>query len=385
MRSTRSWWDLPGPQSFVAEVLDALSGGISVLLALPPGTPPQLEESLVDGADQQTTLRWRTVDVSGTKKIAQLLADQLIPLARRPLRALEVDIVHDPGLSTSVIHIKGLGERQRFREFAAFLSDFLIGVRQRGMPEKCPRLICELPHDLIPELDLGYPHSEVRILKWAGRVAVLDMQLYVASRMQNRRSLGPTNLFERIVVELAGWDAALADELCSWTDEELLSPVPKLQQMAEDWQRTLPGWEHGTVDRFGGREIGHILYHLAHASIDEVNLRLWRAHVAEVFPWIEEMRLALIDRFRAQIRLPHLLQTNEVINDPNLLEIGQLFWNLKNAAGLPYERLTLIGLCTFARNDLAHRRPVGARRLRDLEKEWKVFTGFGPAVGDERL
>jgi hypothetical protein len=45
------------------------------------------------------------------------------------------------------------------------------------------------------------------------------------------------------------------------------------------------------------------------------NRRLWRAHVAEIFPWLEEMRVYLIDQFRDDIKLPHVLQTEEVITD----------------------------------------------------------------------
>jgi hypothetical protein len=132
-------------------------------------------------------------------------------------------------------------------------------------------------------------------------------------------------------------------------------------------------WQEGTQDSFGAREVNHILYHIANDDEDEVNHRLWRAHVAEVFPWLEEIRMHLIDHFRGDIKLPHELQTNEIIEDPNLLEIGQLYWNLRFSAGLPEYRLGLVNLCRRARNDLAHRRPVGTRRLRQLESEWRQF------------
>jgi hypothetical protein len=131
------------------------------------------------------------------------------------------------------------------------------------------------------------------------------------------------------------------------------------------------GWREGTQDSFGARQVNHILYHITNDDDDEVNRRLWRAHVAEIFPWLEEIRMHLIDRFRNEIRLPHMLQTNEIIEDPNLLEIGQLYWNLKYSAGLTEDQLNLVNVCRRARNDLAHRRPVRTLRLRQLETEWK--------------
>jgi len=117
--------------------------------------------------------------------------------------------------------------------------------------------------------------------------------------------------------------------------------------------------------------LNHILDHIAIDHHGEINHRLWRAHVAEIFQWLEELRVRLIDQFSNDIKLPHVLQTEEVITEASLLEIGQLYWNLKHAAGVAERRLTLVDLCRRTRNDLAQRRPVAAHRLLQLEEEWK--------------
>src|SRR4051812_4272968 len=101
------WWNLPGPHGFVCEVLDALDAGASVILALPPGMPDGVHESMLSETDQRAVLRWRVVDIAGDKKIAQSMVDELIPLARRTPRALAEDIVRDPGLSATVVHVTG--------------------------------------------------------------------------------------------------------------------------------------------------------------------------------------------------------------------------------------------------------------------------------------
>jgi len=369
--SRGSWWDLPGPNGFVGDVLNALEDGCSVILALPPSAPDGLHDSLVTELDGRGTLRWRTVDLAGSKKIAQAMADELIPLARRSPRSLGDEIVLDPGLRTTVIHITGISENNRFREFAAFFAEFLSGVRKAKAQRGVPRLIFDLPHGLLRDPKIEANPNAVRILEWTGRVSPSDMHLYVGSQMQGRQGPGPTNLFERIVIEFAGWDPRLADELIKWNDDDLLAPQRRLEALAVDWSRTRLAWQEGTQDWFGARKLGHILYHLAIDDHEEINRRLWRAHVAEIFPWLEEMRVYLIDQFFGEIRLPHVLQTEEVINDASLLEIGQLYWNLKYSAGLPDWRLSLVDLCRRARNDLAHRRPVDTVRLRRLEHEWK--------------
>src|SRR4051812_7960370 len=96
------WWSLPGPHSFVLDVVDALEAGSSAILALPPTTAAGLHASLIANLDLRGMLEWRTVDLSGPGRIAQVLANQLIPLARRPPRAFANDIALDAGLQATV-------------------------------------------------------------------------------------------------------------------------------------------------------------------------------------------------------------------------------------------------------------------------------------------
>jgi hypothetical protein len=374
MMQWRGWWNLPGPNGFVSEILDALEAAFSVILALPPGTPDGLEESLIAETDERATLRWRAVDISGAKKIAQSMADELIPLARRPPRALAEDIVRDPGLSATIVHVTGFDDSLRFKEFAAFLAEFLTCVRKSGENIHRPRLIFSLPQTLLGH-QVEAAHDAVRLFAWHNRVAPSDMHLYVAMRMRGRHGPGPTNLYERIVVELAGWDPKLADEICGWSDEFLLEPLSRMKDLAAASDRGELDWRKGTLDHFGTRQLGHILSHIASGDAGEIERRLWRAHIGEIFPWLEEIRLTLVDLFRDHIRVPHFNQYNDVIEDPSLLEIGQLYRNLRESRTFPEENLAFVKLCKVARDNLAHRRPVSPVDLRRLERDWIRIRG----------
>lgn len=368
----RIWWALPGPYSFISDVVDALEEGRSIILALPSTAPTGLHGHLIANVDLRGTLEWKTVDLSGTGRISQVLANELIPLARRPPRAFANDIVLDPGLQATVVQLTGIERGDRFKEFVAFLADFLSCIRKSARSKRAtPRLLFDLPRALLRTPQIGSDLDTVRLFEWAGRVRPSDMQLYVSTQMQGRSGLGPTNLFERIVVEFAGWDSNLADELSNWSSADLLHPLPGLQELARSRDMRGLSWQAGTQDMFGARSLSHILHHVATDDHDEITRRLWRAHVSEVFPWLEEIRVHLIDCFRSAIKLPHELESGEVIRDANLLEIGQLYWNLRYASELPEEQLNLVKLCRFARNDLAHRRPVETPRLHALEREWR--------------
>ncbi|UWU76607.1 hypothetical protein N2603_43255 [Bradyrhizobium huanghuaihaiense] len=372
----RIWWALPGPHSFISDVVDALEEGRSIILALPSTAPTGLHGHLIANVDLRGTLEWKTVDLSGAGRVAQILANELIPLARRPPRAFANDIVLDPGLQATVVQLTGIEQGGRFKEFVAFLAEFLSCVRKSARSKRAtPRLLFDLPKALLRNPQIGSDIDTIRLFEWAGRVRPSDMQLYVSTRMQGRSGLGPTNLLERIVVEFAGWDSNLADELSKWSSTDLLHPLVGLQKLARNRDMRGLSWQAGTQDMFGARSLSHILYHVATEDHEEITKRLWRAHVSEVFPWLEEMRAHLIDRFRSAIRLPHVLQNDEIIHDADLLEIGQLHWNLRHLARLPDERLTLVNLCKLARNDLAHRRPVETNRLQLLDHEWKQALG----------
>jgi hypothetical protein len=88
--------------------------------------PDGLHDSLIAELDDRGTLRWRVIDIAGSKKIAQLMADELIPLARRSPRALGDEIVYDPGLSTTVVSVTGLNET-RFKSLPPSWRNFFRG------------------------------------------------------------------------------------------------------------------------------------------------------------------------------------------------------------------------------------------------------------------
>ncbi|WP_316193251.1 MULTISPECIES: hypothetical protein [unclassified Bradyrhizobium] len=324
-------------------------------------------------------MEWKTVDISGAGRVAQIMANELIPLARRPPRAFANDIALDQGLQATVVQLTGIERKERFKEFVAFLAEFFSSIRRAARSRHAtPRLVFDLPHALLRNSQIGADAETVHLFEWAGRVRPSDMQLYVSTRMQGKNGPGPTNLFERIVVEFAGWDPIVADMLSDWSPTDLLDPLPGLQKLAMNSALRGLSWQAGTQDMFGARMVSHILYHVMNDDREEVTRRLWRAHIAEIFPWLEEIRTYLIDGFREDIKLPHELESGQIIHDPNLLEIGQLYWNLRYVAKMPERKLNLVKLCRLARNDLAHRRPVETARLRELEREWNRATACSP-------
>src|SRR5262245_25866160 len=128
MRLDDLWWHLPGPRGFLEDILRHLNAGRSVALAIPPGRAPGLESALMALVHDETALAWKRLDLSPGGTIPDVAADALIPLLRRPPRALPADIPREESLCSAVLFVTGITRRERFQEFAVFLSSFLLEV-----------------------------------------------------------------------------------------------------------------------------------------------------------------------------------------------------------------------------------------------------------------
>jgi hypothetical protein len=374
MRLEDLWWRLPGPRGFLDEVARNLEAGRTVVLCVPPGQAAGLEGALMALVHDETSLAWKRLDFSPTGTFAEVAAEALIPLVRRPPRALPADIARDDGLRTAVLFVTGIQGRERFREFAVFLAGFLAEVARRDSA-RSPRLVFSVPQDTLEHQSLPVCNDIAGTVAWRGRVASADMQLFAAALMRGRPLFGPTMLYERVVGELAGWDPAFACELAEWAEPDLLEPWSALLKRAESWDARPVAWSNGSLDALGCRALEHTLNVVSRNDEEEIQRRLWRAHLAEIFPWLEELRLEFLIDFRSELKLPHLDQRGNQIDDIDALELSQIYWNLRHAANVPQQRLAALSLCRDIRHDLAHQRPISAMRLMRLENWWRRRQG----------
>ena len=101
-----------------------------------------------------------------------------------------------------------------------------------------------------------------------------------------------------------------------------------------------------------------------------IRRRTWATQIRLVFPWLEEQRIAFLDRHAAAAQA--LVQTryiengnHEEISDYHLLEIGNISCCKNDLEATERERQA-IDLHRTARNDLAHLAPLPLEKLRDL-------------------
>jgi hypothetical protein len=368
MRLQDLWWRLSGPRKFLDEILEHLVSGRSVMLGIPPRAALGLEAELRAVIHDDTPLVWKWVDLGAPGEVTRLAAEALIPAERRPQRPRPSDIARDRELRSTVVAVNGIEVPQRFTEFASFLVLFL---EEAVKHESSPRLVFRIPAESLGRTLPKIVGKRGAIVEWKDRMTPPDMLVYAASLRRGRAALGPTMLYERLIIELAGWDPELAGELATWEPVSLLEPWDGLAALANGRPRRDPTWEEGTMDGIGRRRIEHALSAVTRGAEAEISRRIWRAQLAEVFPWLEELRLEMVKAFRPEIRLPHDDGYGNRIENADDLELGHLYYNLSRLAKVKEERLKWLTLCRDIRHALAHQEPASAAQLLRLDRWWR--------------
>jgi hypothetical protein len=139
-------------------------------------------------------------------------------------------------------------------------------------------------------------------------------------------------LRRELILSDAGWDLDRAMELCNSTFAELLAPLSCSKTTSQ--QRS----------------------------------RIWKAQIAVLFPWIEEVRADLIRRHGTRLRAgwrdgPATIASVEALELKHLRDQARkVLRNLALSDDL--ERLV------WLRNELAHLRPVSHAKLISLPERW---------------
>lgn len=190
-------------------------------------------------------------------------------------------------------------------------------------------------------------------IAWSGRVRRIDAMIWAEFHVPPGRSALFQDLAVNLAAELCGWRLDLVADLVSQREEDILAP--------QGWLRRNADRGLGFEAHYGSRSFQCPVHLLALGLTKEIELRTWRAQLATLFPWIEEHRLRIIDRYRKFLRIDEHLQKLQVSEVENI-ELGALRYQLR--AHLPRTEFEHIEVLAAMRNDLAHRKPVAPQSFR---------------------
>ncbi len=185
------------------------------------------------------------------------------------------------------------------------------------------------------------------LVVWNGRLRHIDITIWADLHAPLERPEPLATLASALAVDLCGWRLDLAAEIARARRQDLLDPL--------GWLRLRAGQASSAPCRLNGKDMACPLALWEEGREEEVRIRVWKAQLTALFPWLEAHRQRVIERHRRLLRVDR--HQNELgVHDVDELELGSLAWQLRNRLGRG--EADLIDCFAVLRNDLAHRRVV---------------------------
>ncbi len=329
----RLWWQLPGPSRFVSQVVQDLGNGKNVIFCLPEYLPDGLASAVRSELGEDWD--WHTLslrdegEVEPVHLLFDLFVGEITPNQLRNTCTLAIN----QKFVGKIIWLDDLTPKAWFA-WKKFLSDYEQPCR--AIPQLYRTLFCV---SLVGELALDPPTEDVCLSHhcWKGVVDRLDMLLFTSSLFQGKRL---PDLQKRVAISvltnLALWDFDVSKRLADEKVENILSPVPILQEIAKErsWctdDSCVERWCKGMTDIIEGKEKKHSAALAVNGSGKvELERRIWSAEVGEILPFIEELRREILEHLAGVLRLPFTTRFGEVIKDLHDLEIGHIDYQISN-------------------------------------------------------
>jgi hypothetical protein len=359
------WWQLPGPNQFVSQVVQDVRDGMNVVLCLPEHVPGGLAYAIRSALDGGGGWLWYTLDIHGHDSVepVHVLYSRFVPEAPSDAIRNAKTLSQEETFAGKILWLEGLTANS-WPAWKAFLTDYEHACRARSLLERT--LFC-VP--LTGMLALDPPAENVCLSHhaWRGVVNHLDMLLFTSNLFQDRRMPAlQKRVVTSIVTNLALWDPAVAERFTAEDLEHILHPVSILQEIARErgWHPIADNpspclWSRGMVDLTEGEESVHSAA-LALADIQgTVIRRIWSAEVGVMLPFVEERRQEILAHIAGVLRVPFTTRFGEVISDVHDLEIGHIESQLiTNGIKVHPDIRRLIQRLREIRNCLSHLDPL---------------------------
>jgi len=212
---------------------------------------------------------------------------------------------------------------------------------------------------------LAFPTSDVGLITLRPTHLYGESDLLAAAELAVCELNIPQILLRRVLAHtlaaISLWDTVLAQELASEGARSVLNPLEALKAygLRLGWKsNTDPSQENGALSYIDG----DLQVHSAHLAISgkyaQIAQRLYRPQAAILLPWVEEQRLALIERSRA-------FMEGATTSDLELMEIGEMSYNLKFSEA-PRDLWERANSLRVIRNAIAHRQTLSLSQLQNI-------------------
>ncbi|MDY6939946.1 MAG: hypothetical protein SWY16_20115 [Cyanobacteriota bacterium] len=357
----RFWWQIPGPNRFISEIVQDLADGKNVILCLPEHMPDGLSRAIRSELGEDWD--WRTLSLrqeDGTEPVHLLFNRFVREISPTEIRNTRILVKHED-FAGKIIWLDDLTPNV-WSAWKKFISDYEQPCRSVS---KLERTVFCVP--LSGDLALDPPSEDVCVShqSWQGTIDRLDILLFTAHLFQGKQL---SDLQKQVAISvtanLALWDPKVSERFAYENLENILSPIPILQDIAKkrEWtDEIIPSeslWHKGMKDILDGEDKIHsaaLAFTNFHREIDR---RIWSAQVGVMLPFVEERRQELLESLKGKLEVP--FQTDfGVIWDWRDLEIGHIEYQISsNGAIVNRETQKLVRRLKEIRNSLSHLEPI---------------------------
>jgi hypothetical protein len=364
----QAYWRLPGPALWLDAAAKRLSSGLLVL-DIPRSRRHRVELAFEAAARRLGYAQGGFYGVPEENKTlppASMLIETVLLPQSRPSQASAGTLVTSRDMDGAVIWAEL--DEEAMRRMSIFAGAFLQERAKSSLIDPPSLVILADTQGEPPVLERRVSRIVFEGVVDRGDVAVVLAGAGRARAKDSESDLGDLEgpLKRELITELCGWDLDLARRLSGLELKELLDPavfsrrVPGKDGVSED------AWRSGSADRFEGRTFPSLASLLQAGESKEVEMRIWRAQIRAVYPWLEAVRQEVIDLFRGRFRLPLTTYGQQVISEPEDLDWGQVEFSLRGS--LDRQEKEWIEAMKTLRNQLAHRRPAAYAEIAAAER-----------------
>ena len=361
-------WNLPGPSEYINKIRHDLQDGKNILFLLPKFHPTYLQE-MVANISHESDRSFRPLDLdkySSSIMPNEILYEEFIPPIDCDTKPLIPALIENEHFSRGmVIWLNGLSKPvwDIWRPFIIEYEHLCRNISEYNRTVFCVPLAGDLMNN---KCDTNVALAS---LKWSGYVKKIDVLLYI-SRLMKQRTLHPlhSKLMHSLIVELAGFDLKLAQELAFAELEILLHPHKLLTDIARKrgWDSNdlkEVAWKEGMTDIFEGTELISAALIACNGDKKEIQRRVWKGQIAVLFPFLEEQRIKLLPELKSYLKLPFESKFGP-ITDIEDLELGHILYIIvSEKIWINPKTFRLLKCLTEMRHALAHLKPVPIKYL----------------------
>lgn len=323
------YWAMPGPTSFLAELGHLLEAHSAVAVCLERGAVAGAQHFINDAVKRACHEPERVLflDVHDGSHIESDIGHHF---ARVKLSAMELAHWAQPPRVIVVLTPFSARGSERCR---GFFEEFV--KESAAVSGGAVRLVVvwSLLADRLP------PKSPCE-LRFNGTLSEDEMHAYVTQRLVGRRGPGSTSLARHLVIEFAGADPLVAEELMALHPNvllqlpESLASMPLKDASSDQAIGALKDWLEVRAQAAGSG-----------GAWKRLEQRYWRACVRALLPWIEERRLPVIDKLRDSLE-DYLFPTRGVWKKP-------LPWRRDSFQDIPINDLEFNDVVAMSHRDAA--------------------------------